>query len=138
MHPSEKVDQYIESLPDEERLVAETLREMIFDLVPNVEERFSFKIPFYHYYGMFCYLNRVKSGGLELAFCRGKDLILAYPELQLKGRAMIAGITIMKVRSMPESQLRTLIAGAAAWQQEASMVKKPFILSRKASRKKKK
>jgi hypothetical protein len=138
VNPSVIVDQYIDGLPEEERLVAEKLRELIFELVPNVEERFSFRIPFYHYYGMFCYINRLKGGGVELAFCRGKDLVLAYPELQLKGRAMIAGITIMKARSFPASQLRAIIAGAAAWQQEAWMAKKAFILSKKTTGQKKK
>nr|MCU0388003.1 DUF1801 domain-containing protein [Chitinophagaceae bacterium] len=71
-----QVDTYIHDLPEEERLIAERIREMIFDLVPQAEERFSFRLPFYHYYGMFCYINRLKKGGIELAFCRGKDLIL--------------------------------------------------------------
>ena len=37
-----KVDDYIESLPDVKRELAEALRELIFTTVPHVEEKLSF------------------------------------------------------------------------------------------------
>ncbi len=84
-----KVDEYIESLPDERREIAEILRELIIENVHGIEERLSFKIPFYHYFGMFMYLNNTKDG-VDVAFCRGKDLLEAFPQLELKSRAAIS------------------------------------------------
>ena len=132
MHASANVDLYIEGLPDEEKWIAEKLRELIFEIIPNAEERFSFKIPFYHYFGMFCYINRLKAGGVELAFCRGKDLILAFPELHMNGRAMIAGISIRQLHQMDSGLVRSILSAAAEWQEEAFKAGKPFIQTGKS------
>ena len=72
------VDEYIESLPDNKRELCSLLRELILSNVPGIEEKLSFKIPFYHYFGMFMYLNNTKEG-IDVAFCRGKDLLQEFP-----------------------------------------------------------
>jgi uncharacterized protein len=136
-----KVDDYIESLPDAKRDIAEALRELIFTTVPQVEEKLSFKIPFYHYFGMFCYLNEVKEG-MELVFCRGKDLVFAWPQLQQKGRAIMAGVTITHKKELSIFNLEALLIGAAAWNEEAkrlniSPLNKPKTRKKKAALKKK-
>lgn len=77
------VDEYIESLPDNKRIICELVREIILENVPGIEEKLSFKIPFYHYFGMFMYLNNTKDG-IDVAFCRGKDLLNEFPQLSLK------------------------------------------------------
>jgi len=56
------VDEYISNLPEEKRKLCETIREMIRENVPGIQEKFSFKIPFYHYFGMFLYLNPNREG----------------------------------------------------------------------------
>jgi hypothetical protein len=128
MKVAQKVDHYIDQLPDAEKEVAEYIRELIFGLIPNVEERYSFNLPFYHYFGMFCYFNRIKKGGgIELVFCRGKDLVMAFPELQVKGRAIMAGITFRSIKEIDKPLLQSLLAGAAAWQLEAHQAQKPFM-----------
>ncbi len=128
MKTSGKVDSYIEMLPEKEQQMAAYIRELIFNVVPNAEERYSFKLPFYHFHGMFCYINYLKKGGgIELVFCRGKDLLLAFPELETKGRAMVAGITLHSLKEINVSFLQSLIAAAAAWQTETHVAQKPFI-----------
>ncbi len=96
------VDEYIESLPDEKREIAEQLREMILNIIPNVQEKLSFKIPFYHYHGMFCYINEVKDG-IDLGLCRGKDLIDVLPQLDQGKRVMVASVIIRKRNSNKEN-----------------------------------
>jgi hypothetical protein len=128
MNYAASVDGYIAHLPDEERVIAEILREMIYQLLPEVTEKFSFKLPFYHFHGMFCYLNYLKKGGgIELAFCRGKDLLLAFPELELKNRSMIAGVTFQSSKDINPQFVSSLLAEAAAWQRESWQLKRPFI-----------
>jgi len=51
MHRS--VDHYIEALPSEKQIIATAVRDIIV-AVPGIEEKFSFKIPFYTYFGMLC------------------------------------------------------------------------------------
>jgi uncharacterized protein len=128
MTTASKIENYIALLPEKEQEIAALIREFIWEMVPDAEERFSFKLPFYHYYGMFCYINyQKKGGGIELAFCRGKDLLLAYPELDLKNRAMIAGITFYSKKEMNAALIRNLLAEAAGWQREAKLSGKSFL-----------
>lgn len=123
-----KVYSYIESLPELESAMATMVRDSIISTVPEVEERFSFKIPFYHYFGMFCYINYLKkTGGIELAFCRGKDLVLAFPELQTQGRAMVAGLCFFKPEELQLPLIKNVLEAAAAWQKEAYAEKRRFV-----------
>lgn len=124
------VDEYIENLPDEKRELGQLLRELILSLVPDVEERFSFKIPFYHYFGMFIYLNNTKEG-IDVAFCRGKDLVELFPQLHTKGRAIVATVLIEKRADIYSQQLKEIILTAAAWNKEAKELKKPMVKARK-------
>ena len=120
------VDEYIESLPDNKREICELLREMILENVPGLEEKLSFKIPFYHYFGMFMYLNNTREG-VDLAFCRGKDLLNEFPQLSLKNRATIATITIVTKKDIVSFQVREMIVTAAAWNEEAKRLKIPMV-----------
>ena len=126
MTAMKKVDEYIESLPDERQELAKILRELIIENVPGIEERFSFKIPFYHYFGMFMYLNNTKEG-IDVAFCRGKDLLEAFPQLELKSRATIATLTIASSKDITSLGIRELIINAAAWNEEAKRLKIPMV-----------
>jgi hypothetical protein len=130
------VDDYIESLPDDKRQIAEAIRELILTTVPYAEEKLSFKIPFYHYFGMFCYMNEIKEG-IDLGFCRGKDLVFAWPQLDLRGREMVASLIITHKKQIQEYKLNDLLLSAAAWQQEAKQMKLPMVKKKKAASKKK-
>lgn len=132
-----KVDDYIESLPDAKREIAEALRELILTTVPQVEEKLSFKIPFYHYFGMFCYLNEVEEG-IDVGFCRGKDLVFAWPQLQLRGRVMVASVVITEKKEIQTLRLEHLLLAASQWQIEAKQLKVPMVKAKKKAASKKK
>lgn len=125
-----QVNAWIDALDEDRKKIAEELRDIILEHIYGVEERCSFKLPFYHYYGMFCYINKVKEG-IELCFCRGKDLLIAYPELELKNRSMIAGITFSSLQPLNKQEITQLISGAAAWNKEARQSKKGFLTKKK-------
>lgn len=127
------VDEYIESLPDDRREICEIARELILSNVPGIEEKLSFKIPFYHFFGMFMYLNNTKEG-IDVAFCRGKDLLEEFPQLNIKKRATIATVTIQNKKDITKLTLREIIVAAAAWNEEAKRLKIPMV---KSSRSKK-
>ncbi|PZR25022.1 MAG: hypothetical protein DI535_19880 [Citrobacter freundii] len=125
-HKMRAVDDYIDALPDERRVICEKIRDMIFSLVPAVEERFSFKIPFYHYFGMFLYLSNT-ADGIAVSFCRGKDLVDLFPELSSNGRTIVASVCISTTAEIYSKQLQEIILTAAAWNQEAKMLKIPMV-----------
>jgi uncharacterized protein len=123
---SRQVDAYIESLPQPQQAFAQKLRETLFEAVPGIEERFSFKVPFYHYYGMFCYLHADKQG-LHFCFCRGKDLVMAFPQLEQKNRASIASVAVHQWSDFSRLEITSLISAAAEWNKEASLQKMPIL-----------
>jgi uncharacterized protein len=132
------VDAYIESLPETKREIAEAIRELILTTVPDVEEKLSFKIPFYHYFGMFCYLNEVEEG-IDIGFCRGKDLVFAWPQLELRNRVMVASVIITSKKEIQTLQLEQLLLAASHWQIEAKQMNVPMVKAKKkkaASKKK--
>lgn len=123
------VDHYVEALPVEQQQLVVRLRQLILSTIPGVEEKLSFKIPFYHYHGMFCYINPAKEG-IELGFCRGKDLIEAFPQLEQKGRAIVATLAIKHRTDFEKLEVRPLIAAAALWNEEAKKKKIPMVKKR--------
>ncbi|HTH32591.1 MAG TPA: DUF1801 domain-containing protein [Lacibacter sp.] len=131
------VDEYIESLPSEKREIAEQLREMIISLIPNVQEKLSFNIPFYHYHGMFCYLNEVKDG-IDLGLCRGKDLIDVLPQLEQGKRLMVASVIIRTKKEIQTKNIQDVLLTAANWQEEAKRLKISMINTKKKAAPKKK
>lgn len=128
-----RVSAYIESLPDDQRELTEKLRDIILEEVAAVEERFSFGIPFYHYFGMFCYLHPVDEG-VDLCFCRGKDLVEAFPLLERRKRAIMASLLIRNLKDIQLKEVRHTLQAAAAWNEEAKRLKIPIM--RTAARKK--
>lgn len=132
------VDAYIESLPETKREIAEAIRELILTTVPDVEEKLSFKIPFYHYFGMFCYLNEVEEG-IDVGFCRGKDLVFEWPQLELRDRVMVASVIITSKKEIQTFQVEQLLLAASHWQIEAKQMNVPMVKTKKkkaASKKK--
>ena len=131
------VDEYIESLPDEKREIAEQLREMILTLIPHVQEKLSFKIPFYHYHGMFCYINEVKDG-IDLGLCRGKDLVDVLPQLEQGKRVMVASVIIRSKKEILSKKIEDVLLTAANWQEEAKRLRISMINTKKKAASKKK
>jgi hypothetical protein len=124
------VDSYIGSLSDTQQAIAENVRRILFSLVPDIQEKLSFKIPFYHYFGMFCYINAIPNG-IDVGLCRGKDLIDEFPSLELKGRAIVATISLYSVKDIKHKAVREIIIAAALWNEEAKKKKIPMVKSRK-------
>jgi hypothetical protein len=125
-----KVDEFIEALPDDKRELCQKIRELIWENVPAVEEKFSFKIPFYHYFGMFMYINPLKEG-VAIGFCRGKDLVDTFPQLTTGNRAIVATLAIRNKKDIYELDLRQLIISAAEWNEEARRLKLPMVRKKK-------
>jgi|GEM_PF-417572 hypothetical protein len=129
------VDDYIEMLPEEKSIIAQKIRDIILTTIPGVAEKISFKIPFYRYYGMFMYMNQVKTG-IEVAFLRGKDLTELFPRLDQKNRKIVASIIITRKEDIATTQLVEIIATAAAWNEEAAGENRTFLTSNKTRKKK--
>lgn len=125
-----QVDEYIDNLSEAQQAIAENVRRLLFSLVPEIQEKLSFKIPFYHYFGMFCYINAIPNG-IDLGFCRGKDLAGEFPFLELKGRAIVASVSLHSIKDIKQKEVREIIVAAALWNEEAKKKKIPMVKRRK-------
>ena len=127
---SHRVDEYIDNLTEAQQRIAENVRRLLFSLVPEIQEKLSFKIPFYHYFGMFCYINAIPNG-IDVGFCRGKDLTGEFPSLELKGRAIVASVSLYAVKDINKKEVREIIVAAALLNEEAKKKKIPMVKKRK-------
>lgn len=132
MHP--QVDGYIYNLDTQQQAIANNVRKLLLTLVPGIQEKLSFKIPFYHYHGMFCYINAIPNG-IDVGFCRGKDFATAFDHLETKGRAIVASVALYEVNDIQQKELREIIIAAALWNEEAKKKKLPMV--KKAAKKRK-
>ncbi len=115
------VDSYIDGLPEDRKAIVEQLRSIIHALVPAVQEKFSFKIPFYHYFGMFCYINPVKDG-IDLGICNGKSFADDFEHLEVKGRALIATVRLRSLHDISLKQVTEVLATAAIAKESTAIV----------------
>lgn len=124
------VDTYLFTLSEPQQIIANRLRSLLFEQVPEIQEKLSFKIPFYHYFGMFCYINAIPDG-IDLGFCRDKDLVEEFPHLESRNRAIVASVTLYSVKDIVLKDVRAMIVAAALWNEEAKKKKIPMVKKRK-------
>jgi uncharacterized protein len=117
------VDSFIDGLSEDRKTITEQLRSIIHALVPAVQEKFSFKIPFYHYFGMFCYINPVKDG-IDLGICNGKSFADDFEHMEVKGRALIATVRLHTSKDIEAKQVEQIIATAAIEKENLAAAKK--------------
>jgi uncharacterized protein len=112
------VDSYIDALPENQQRICGKIRDMLFAEVPGIQEKFSFKIPFYHLHGkMFCYMNKVENN-IEFCITRGKELSLAFPEIIVGNRKLIGGVLLANVKDIATNNIKAIIHTAAELQLE--------------------
>ena len=86
------------------------LRSIILNTADGIEEKFSFKIPFYYYYGWMCYTTiERKTDSVYIAFLRGFELSDEQGILEEKGRTMVKSITYTHVKEIDEDVLLNIL-----------------------------
>lgn len=77
------INEYIERQTIDNQAILYALREIIINFDSNVEEKFKYKIPYYHYRGKsFCYLNINKNDEVDLGLVNGNQMIDNYGFLE--------------------------------------------------------
>ena len=90
------------------------LRSWIHDLGPHVQEKISYRIPFFYFYGRLCYLSPRREG-LELAFSKGNHLEDDSGLLKSEGRKQVHSRIFYSVAELEEYEeaVRRLLNQAA-------------------------
>lgn len=113
MNPAE---QYILNQREPFQSILLYVREVIKRTLPEVEEKFNFSVPFYHYNKRpLIYLNILKGTDfLDVAFVGGVKLQEDFPELKdYNKRKNVRSLQIKSIEEIDEIRLITLIRSVA-------------------------
>lgn len=119
----QEVDDYLAAQPEPLARIMSRIRSMILSQGPGIEEKFSFKIPFYYYSGWMVYLTTYK-GGVDMSFVRGFELSDAHGRLEVRNRTLIKSIHIRPDEKFPEDVIRETLMEAMILNELAAEAKK--------------
>jgi hypothetical protein len=97
------VRQLISEQPEPQREMMTILRSWILDLGPHTQEKLSYKIPYFSFYGTLCYLNPHEEG-IDLGFTKGYELTDDQKILESKGRKQVKTVTFYSVAELEENE----------------------------------
>ena len=93
------------------------VRSVIMRTLTDVEEKYNYSIPFYHYRKKpFCYLNILKrTRHVDVAFVKGSLLQEQFPELSdYNNRKYVRSLQLESLEAIDEALLTEIILAAAA------------------------
>ena len=72
------IEEFLDYLPQNERIIVDILRDLVFDSLPNPIEKLSYNVPYYYLNSRVCFIwpasvswGNVKMQGVVLGFCNG-------------------------------------------------------------------
>lgn len=104
----EEVEMFIDDLEGETKKVASRLHHLILSY-PKTRAQIRFKIPFYFQKSWLCYLNPIKTGGIELAFTRANELSNEQNILDFKNRKQVASISYKTLKAIDDQALNEVL-----------------------------
>jgi uncharacterized protein YdhG (YjbR/CyaY superfamily) len=128
------VDQFIESLPKEEKLIVKRLRQLVLDCDPRVQERLSYGVPYYFHHRAILFIwpashivygtPKKRPAGVTLGFCYGNLLSNEQGLLLKENRKQVYIIKFAAATEIDERLVTEII-------QEAILVDDTFKKNRK-------
>lgn len=109
------VEQYLYHQKEPYQSIMLYVRSVIFKTLPDIEERYSYKVPFYHHNKKpLCYLNILKGTSyVDVAFVQGVFLQDKYPQLKDEdNRKQVRSIPIKNIESFDELAFVALLKEA--------------------------
>jgi len=113
MNPTE---QYLYHQKEPYQSIMLYVRSVIIKTLPDIEEKYSYKIPFYHHNKKpMCYLNILKETNyVDVAFVQGVFLQDKYPQLKNKNnRKQVRSIQVKSMEDFDELMFVALLKEAA-------------------------
>ncbi len=113
------IEQYFLNQREPLQSVMLYLRQVILETLPEVEEKYKYKIPFYYYKGKpLCYLNILKNTNyVDLAFVNGFKLSNKQGVLQAgRNRKMVKSVTFTSLESVNVKMVKELLQEAISIQ----------------------
>ena len=115
------VEIYIDKLEGEQKLIADALHNILITF-PEVTHKIRYKIPFYYRKSWICYINPIKSDGIEFCFLRADELSNESGILDFKTRKQVAGVSIFNHNEIPLEQLIEVLNEAFLLDEEVKYI----------------
>ena len=110
------VEQYLYHQKEPYQSIMLYVRSVIFKTLPDIKEKYSYKIPFYHHNKKpLCYLNILKGTNyVDIAFVQGVFLQEKFPQLKDKNnRKQVRSIAVKNMESFDELMFVRLLKEAS-------------------------
>lgn len=109
-----EVDQFIKNLPNVIQNITKTLRKVILNSSPKLEEEFKWSMPNYSYNGLVCYLQTAQKH-VNLGFQKGNELQKKDIDNLLQGTGKtMRHIRIKRIEDIKPEAITSLIQEAMA------------------------
>ena len=120
-----EVQEYIASQRPSQKEIMTVLRRWILDLGPHAQEKISYTVPYFYFYGPLCYLTS-PADGVDLSFANGKKLSNDQKLLEEKNRKTVASMRFHSLAEIEEreEQVRQILNEAAILNQYMHNLKK--------------
>lgn len=105
------VEDYILGLDGQQKAIVSFLHHHLLES-HDLSSKINWKIPTYYRRSWICYLNPIKSNGVELAFFRGSSLSNEQGILRDKGRKLVSGIELYAIESIDLPPINEIIQEA--------------------------
>lgn len=132
------VTEFLHYLPADHLSIVEALRSLVFECIPDVKEKLSYNVPFYHRHKRICFIwpSSIQWGGtqrtgVDLGFCKGN--LLSDPSyLDIGNRKEMYVKTFHSAKEIDHQALRQLLYEAVVIDEElVTNKKKPPARSRR-------
>lgn len=126
------IDDFFEFLPEDERKVTKALRQLVYDCIPEVKEKLSYQVPYFHRHKPLCFIwpgsvlwgkKRVYEG-VRFGFIYGNQLSDEQNLLRLENRKQVAYIDFHTVNEIPFESMQQWLFESVLLDEEAFKAKK--------------
>jgi hypothetical protein len=125
------VGEFLDFLPENELRIVERLREIIFDCIPDVEEKLAYNVPYYWRHSRICFIwpasvmwGNVKLKGVRLGFTKGNLLENSNNYLVLGNRKEVAVRDFYSLDELETDVIKSYLFEAAMLDEEFAKSKK--------------
>ncbi len=114
------IDEIIENLTGEERIIVRRLRSLALECLPSATEKSLYGAPFYTHHRMICFIwppslywgkkkRTLVDKGVTLGFCQGNRMANDEGLLQVEGRKQMYCMYFKSIKEVHDNQIRSLL-----------------------------
>ncbi len=118
------IDDFLNYISEDELLIVDKLRNLIFEEIPDVKEKLSYNVPFYSRKQRICHLwpasipwGNTPMKGVQLGFSKG--YLIDHSAIVMGKRKEVGVLTFHKINDIDEEMIRSILLEALLIDNEA-------------------